>query len=61
MTTYRITTTGEMVTKDELRQRLTAELDAMDPSRQLRRHRRRPDHRQHARRLYEKADDGCTP
>jgi hypothetical protein len=31
MTSYRITDTGEVVTKDELRQRLTAELDAMDP------------------------------
>jgi hypothetical protein len=29
--TYRITTTGEIVTKDELRDRLAAELDAIGP------------------------------
>jgi hypothetical protein len=28
---YRITDAGEVLTQDELRQRLTAELDAMDP------------------------------
>jgi hypothetical protein len=28
---YRLTDTGQVLTKDELRQRLTAELDAMDP------------------------------